>query len=133
MFEGALDAMFVPGGMVYDEYRENAREVVFLSQLDAPKRTGELASSIRMSSERRASRRKCGFIVRADAKHASWVHEGTYGPITPTTFPFMRLPAFPEYGARGTAPRMYRRAVAGQESNPFIMNNLRYVMGPVAR
>jgi hypothetical protein len=125
--------MFVPGGMVYEEYRDNAREVVFLSQLDAPKRTGELASSIRMSSERRASRKKCGFIVRADAPYSSWVHEGTYGPITPTTFPFMRLPAFPEWGDRGTAPRMYRRAVAGQQPNPFIMNNLRYVMSPVAR
>lgn len=133
VYDAALDAMFVPGGMVYEEYRGNAQEVTFLSKLDAPKRTIQLANSIRMSSERRASRQRCGFIVRADAPYASSVHEGTYGPITPTTFPYMRLPAFPEYGARGTAPRMYRRAVAGQEANPFIMNNLRYVMSPVAR
>ena len=133
IFDHVLDEMHAPGGMVYEEYRRNAREVAFLSKLDAPKRTGELAASIRMSSEGRTSRRKVSFIVRADAKHASWVHEGTYGPITPTTFPYMRVPAFPEFGARGTSPSIFRREVAGQSANPFIMNNVRYVMAPVAR
>lgn len=132
IFDAVLDEMHAPGGMVYEEYRRNAREVAFLSKLDAPVRTGTLAASIRMSPEARASRRKVGFVVRADARHASWVHEGTYGPITPTTFPFMRVPRFPEMGPRGTSPKMYRKAVAGQSANPFLMNNVRYVMKPVA-
>jgi hypothetical protein len=102
IFESAIDAMHQPGGMVYDEMRDAAREVTFLAQLDAPKRTGQLAAGIRMASERRASRKKVGFYVRSDAPHSFWVHEGTRDQITPTTFPYMRLPAFPEMGARGT-------------------------------
>lgn len=133
IFDHVLDEMHAPGGMVYEEYRRNAREVAFLSKLDAPVRTGALAASIRMSSESRASRRKVSFVVRADALHAGWVHEGTYGPITPTTFPYMRLPRFPEIGPRGVGPRMYRKEVAGQSANPFMLNNLEYVMRPVAR
>lgn len=133
IFDTALDAMHAPGGMVFEEYRRDAREVAFLGKLDAPVRTGTLQRSIRMSSETRAGRRKVGFIVRADARHASWVHEGTYGPITPTTFPYMRVPRFPEYGPRGTAPVMFRRVVSGQQANPFLAKNLRYVMSPVAR
>ena len=61
------------------------------------------------------------------------MHEGTYGPITPNTFPYMRVPAFPEYGPRGSSPSIYRREVAGQSAQPFLMNNLEYVMAPVAR
>jgi hypothetical protein len=133
IFDHALDAMHAPGGMIYEEMRRNAREVAFLAKLDAPKRTGRLAASIRMSSETRTSRRRVGFVVRADAPHASWVHEGTYGPITPTTFPYMRVPAFPERGARGTSPSIFRREVAGQAAQPFMRNNLEYVMSPVAR
>jgi hypothetical protein len=133
IFDHALDAMHAPGGMIYEEMRRNAREVAFLAKLDAPVRTGRLAASIRMSSEGRASRRKVSFVVRADALHAGWVHEGTYGPITPTTFPYMRGPAFPEYGERGTSPKIYRREVAGQSAQPFLMNNVRYVMSPVAK
>ena len=132
IFESAIDAMHVPGGMVYDEMRDAAREVTFLAQLDAPKRTGQLAAGIRMASERRASRKKVGFYVRSDAPHSFWVHEGTRDQITPTTFPYMRLPAFPEMGARGTAPRMYRKVVSGQVGQPFLTNNLRYVMAGVA-
>ena len=132
IFESAIDAMHQPGGMVYDEMRDAAREVTFLAQLDAPKRTGQLAAGIRMASERRASRKKVGFYVRSDAPHSFWVHEGTRDQITPTTFPYMRLPAFPEMGARGTAPRMYRKVVSGQVGQPFLTNNLRYVMAGVA-
>ena len=132
IFESAIDAMHQPGGMVYDEMHDAAREVTFLAQLDAPKRTGQLAAGIRMASERRASRKKVGFYVRSDAPHSFWVHEGTRDQITPTTFPYMRLPAFPEMGARGTSPRMYRKVVSGQVGQPFLTNNLRYVMAGVA-
>jgi hypothetical protein len=118
--------------MVYDEAREAAREVTFLAQLDAPERTGQLRRGIRMASETRTSRRKVGFYVRSDAPHSYWVHEGTGPQIYPSTFPYMRLPAFPEYGARGTAPRMYRKVVSGQVGQPFLTNNLRYVMAGVA-
>ena len=132
VFETAVDNLHRPGGMIYDEMRDAAREVSFLAKLDAPKRTGELAAGIRVASETRVSRKKVGFYVRSDAPHSYWVHEGTGPTITPTTFPYMRLPAFPEYGARGTAPRMYRRMVAGQVGQPFLTNNLRYVMAGVA-
>lgn len=132
VFEAAVDALFVPGGMVYDETRKSAQEVAFLARLDAPVRTGELAAGIRIASETRVSRKKVGFYVRSDARHSYWVHEGTGPTITPTTFPYMRLPAFPEMGPRGTAPRMYRKVVAGQVGQPFLTTNLRYVMAGVA-
>jgi hypothetical protein len=132
VFESAVDALHQPGGMIYDEMRSAAREVAFLAKLDAPVRTGELAAGIRVASENRVSRKKVGFYVRADAPHSYWVHEGTGPQIYPSTFPYMRLPAFPEMGARGTAPRMYRKVVAGQVGQPFLTTNLRYVMAGVA-
>jgi hypothetical protein len=131
VFESAVDALHQPGGMIFDEMRDAAREVAFLARLDAPKRTGELAAGIRIASETRVSRKKVGFYVRSDARHSFWVHEGTGPMIYPTTFPYMRLPAFPEFGARGTAPRMYRKVVQGQASQPFLTTNLRYVMAGV--
>jgi hypothetical protein len=132
VFEQAVDNLHRPGGMIYDEMRQSAGEVAMLARLDAPVRTGELAARIRIASETRVSRKKVGFYVRSDAPHSYWVHEGTGPQIYPSTFPYMRLPAFPEYGARGTAPRMYRKVVSGQVGQPFLTNNLRYVMAGVA-
>lgn len=133
VFESAVDNLHRPGGMIFEEAKSSAQEVAMLARLDAPVRTGELAAGIRIASETRLSRKKVGFYVRSDAPHSYWVHEGTGPTIVPTTFPYMRLPAFPEYGARGTAPRMYRKVVAGQVGQPFLTTNLRYVMAGVAR
>ena len=133
VFESAVDALHQPGGMIFDEMRSAAREVTGLAKLDAPVRTGELVAGIRMASETRLSRKKVGFYVRSDAPHSYWVHEGTGPTIVPTTFPYMRLPAFPEFGARGVNPKMYRKVVAGQVGQPFLTSNLRYVMAGVAR
>lgn len=131
VFESAVDAMHQPGGMIYDEMRDAAREVAFLAKLDAPKRTGELAAGIRMASERRASRKKVGFYVRSDAPYSYWVHEGT-GQIYAKSRRGMSVPAYRESGPRGVAPRRRRRTVRGQRANPFLTNNLRYVMAGVA-
>jgi hypothetical protein len=128
VFETAIHAMFQPGGIVYEEARESAK-------LDAPSRTGELAASIRVSSERRATRKMVGFQVRADAPYAYWVHEGVDHPIHPQGL-FMIVPRFPEYGPRGPRtldnPLMEKRyEVEGQPSQPFLRQNLEYVMSRV--
>ena len=132
VFDTQIHAMFAPGGPVYEEARRSAQEVSMLAKLDVHSRTAQLAASIRIASETRVSRKTVGFYVRADAPHAYWVHEGTGPEIFPTTFPFMRLPAYPEMGPRGTAPRIYRKVVAGQEGQQYLTKNLRYVMSEVA-
>lgn len=131
VFETVVDAMHQPGGMVWDTMSDAASEVAFLARLDAPKRTGELAAGIRKASEKRASRRKVGFYVRSDAPHSFWVHEGT-GQIYAKSRKGMSVPAYRESGPRGVAPRVRRRSVRGQRANPFLTNNLRYVMAGVA-
>lgn len=130
IFETAIHAMFQPGGMVYEETKDAAREVKFLAELDAPSRTGELRASIRIASERRASRTMVGYYVRADAPYAYFVHEGT-NDIEAAEGSYMLVPRFPEYGPRGVSPKVKRDSVAGQEANPFLANNLRYVMAKV--
>lgn len=130
VFETAIHAMFQPGGMVYEEARESAREVAFLGALDAPSRTGELAASIRIASERRASRTMVGYYVRADAPYAYYVHEGTDDIYADGDY--MLVPKFPEYGARGVSPKVQRTEVAGQEGQPFLRVNLEYVMSRVS-
>lgn len=130
IFDAPIDAMHQPGGMVYDEFRDAAREVAFLAKLDeAPHaRTGAIVRGIRIASERRASRRKVGFYVRSDAAHSYWVHEGTRTPIT-SIRPggLMSVPAF-----KGSTMRVRRKEVRGQPGRPFLTNNLRYVMAGVA-
>lgn len=130
IFETAIHAMFQPGGMVYEEAKESAQEVAFLAKLDAPKRTLELANSIRIASERRASRTMVGYYVRADAPYALYVHEGT-DDIKAAEGSYMLVPRWPEYGPRGVAPKVARDSVAGQPATPFLSNNLRYVMSRV--
>lgn len=135
IFDAPIDAMHQPGGMVYDEMRDAAREVAFLAKLDlaSSSRTGDLARSIRMASERRASRRKVGFYVRADAPYAYWVHEGTRDVITSSrTGGLMSVPAYEMRGPKPHQPRVRRKAVKGQPGKQFLSNNLRYVMAGVA-
>lgn len=128
VFESTIHRMFQPGGMVYDEASSAAREVAFLARLDAPSRTGELAGSIRVASERRASRTTVGFYVRADAPYAYFVHEGTSDIYSED----MSVPKYPEWGARGWSPRVIRDEVSGQASQPFLRINLEYVMSRVS-
>lgn len=131
VFDTAIHAMFQPGGMVYEEARESAQEIAFLARLDAPSRTGELAASIRIASERRASRTMVGFYVRADAPYAYYVHEGT-SDIFAGEMGYLLVPAYPEMGPRGVAPKVVRDSVAGQDSQPFLSTNLEYVMSRVS-
>jgi hypothetical protein len=63
----------------------------------------------------------CLGYVGNHAPHALWVHEGTRTPITPTTSKWLKIP-----WGRG---HVFRRAVRGQRSQPWLSNALHVVMG----
>lgn len=94
IWEASIIQMHAPGGMVDRWTRKAAEETAALAKAVAPKRSGDLARSIRVWSETRTSRKVVGYYVRANVrtrpsphwKHATpyalYVHEGTQGPIT---------------------------------------------------
>lgn len=79
----------------------------------APTRSGELRSSHR--SRIRGLNQYAAFAeIENTAEHASWVHDGTTGPILPHG-DYLWVPR-----ARGSIWRVRRESVAGQRANPWL-------------
>lgn len=118
VYDSKIDAMNFPGGMVHEYTRDRTRTAADLSRAFAPKRSGALAKSVHYTVRPRTS--SVVGRVSADARHATWVHEGTLDktPITATGGGLMYLPAGGGYSARRL------RAVRGQRAQPFLVEGM---------
>jgi len=123
IFDTALDAMFLPGGMCHEWTRDRVRQATALAVGLAPVRSGRLKSGIRTDSEFRPGRRKSGFFIRSDAPYTQYVHEGTYGPIVAKNGAQLWVPKYPH----SDKPRQWRDSVRGQAAQPFLANALEVV------
>ncbi len=120
----AINRLPLPGGMVFSWLQGVAAEVYAEAFVTAPRRTGELANSLRMGA---GSFNQYGVSARIEntAPHALYVLRGTMGPIRPTSSEWL-----PVGKSQGLPESMwvYRRQVSGQAPNNFMRDALRSVM-----
>jgi len=114
VYQAAIRSELAPGGDVNKFVKMANREVYAEAVATAPVRTGNLKDS----------HVNAGVLVhglRAEARvnnvspHAEWVHDGTTGPIGPTSHQFLKLPA-----GRNARGFIYLRSVRGQRANPWL-------------
>jgi hypothetical protein len=113
VYDSKITAMNAPGGNVYRYTHHKTEATMLLAKALAPKRSGRLAGGIR-KDVRQTSRDRVVGRVRSTARHSTWVHEGTHGPIVPTSGTYMRLRPGGGYGFS------MRKVVRGQSANPFL-------------
>lgn len=121
VYDSRINAMALPGGQVYRFIRKKANWAQIFSKMEAPKRTGRLASSIRVRMEPRAHGNVVGYVT-AETYYATWVHEGTRSPIFPHG-DFLWVPKFPH-----STLRVHRESVRGQSANDFLFRGLARAM-----
>lgn len=117
IYDSRITAMNYPGGDVYKYFLHKARTTVALAKMYAPKRSGELARSVRRESPR-SGRNHVTMRVSARAKHAIFVIKGT-GPwidVDDTAEGYFWLPKYP----RATKRVKYFSDVRGQKANDFL-------------
>lgn len=112
-------------GMVRRWLRGFAREVMALSVLRTPVRTGKMKVAWREGIDS-YSPLHAKHLVRNKAKHAAYVFRGTRGPIRPKKGRFLAVGAS-QYG-KGSPLVVFRREVRGQAANNIPMKALREVM-----
>lgn len=117
VYDSRIEAMSEPGGDVFRYAQAKARRAAAYSKEIAPKRTGHLAASIRHDT--RHVRHGAVGRIRATARYAVWVHEGT-GPVVGKA---MWMPKY-KYGTL----RHWRYERAGQRPQPFLLEGLRLSM-----
>lgn len=98
------------------------REIVAVATATAPARSGVLKVSHRNKGSLRAGPYRITGRVSNVADHAAFVHEGTYGPITPRTSPNLLLRPGNGFGFRSA------RSVNGQRANPWLARAGRTVL-----
>lgn len=121
VYDTRIQGMSAPGGDVNNYVRRKTGLTAAVAQVNAPVRTGTLKRGIR--TDVRTVRQGAVGRVRSTARHSTWVHEGTYGPILPHG-DFLWVP-----GRKGGTRRVKMPEVAGQRANPFLADALRTVMG----
>jgi len=108
-------------GLVRKDARGFTREVVFLAQLTAPRRTGALAESIK-DRHQWANQYGCGRTVSIGVRYGRWVSEGTAGQGAGfITNGGKWMPVGRTQGNITT----YKKAVHGQRANPFLIDAMR--------
>lgn len=117
IYDSAITAMNMPGGMVNTYFKDKGSKAAAFAKEMAPKRTGELARSVRREKVQ-WSRTRVHVRVSARAKHAIWVIKGT-GPwisVDDTAEGFFYMPR------RKNSPhyRRYYFDVRGQDPNNFL-------------
>lgn len=129
--------MRVNTGPVLGHVRDIAQTGASLGRATSPKRTGELARSIRATP---GSANQFGAFasIRIGAKHAQYVMYGTVGPITANgrlmTLKTMNPRLLPPVGrgspyfTRGAHNVTHALSVRGQRPNPFMQTALRVAM-----
>lgn len=122
--QSKIVGMHLPGGDIHRYVDALTDRTVQFAKIGAPKRTWKLTNSIRKEIDMRgaAAGRLTG-RVRADAKYAKYVHEGTTGPITPKNGLWLSVPAYP-----GATRTKAKKSVRGQRANPFLEDALRQAM-----
>lgn len=123
VYDSGIAAMSLPGGDIYRWTRQRRERVERLTRLNAPKRTGRMARSVRGNYIPRSPTR-IHMEVHVETEYALYVHEGVPGWIIAKSPGGMNLPAWPPHRAKWGLP-----AVRGQRANPFAANALREVMG----
>lgn len=112
VYDSRLDAFTLPGGDVYRYTQEKTRRAAVYAQMFAPVRSGALKASIR--TDVRGLTSSTVGRIRATARHAQWVHEGTDDIIYPEG-EFLWVPV-----AKYATKRRKRDFVRGQRANPFL-------------
>lgn len=148
VYESEIRYLFTAAGDVGRENEKIMRRITRTAIVKAPKRTGHLASSIRNGGALKTGRYHTHGSVYASAKYASFVHDGTQGPITAKRpsrraimvkvspgnqrlkstgrfragKPLLSLPAYGVHGHKTV------ESVAGQSANPFLTRAARDVV-----
>lgn len=122
----AIQSLFEPGGDVYRFMRRIGTEIKTEAEATAPVGlTGNLKRSHRLFVTPE-TRYGCFATVRNDARHASWVHNGTASNGSGYIFPkrAARLGPFPGLSGVLIMPNKVR----GQRANPWLNRAGRTVM-----
>jgi len=113
-----------------DWVRKKAHQTARLARVKCPKRTGRLVSTIKVDRRMRAGS-LTSIIVRAGGGYAAYVHEGTYSMIQ-VPFPYKRAGKYAHLmwvpRSRGSIERVWRHAVRGQPSQPFLASSMHEVL-----
>lgn len=130
VYEPVLEGEFAAPGQVGRWATRVQREMAAEAKLEAPKRSFELANSIRAAGALKVGRFALRRIIAADAGHAGFVHEGTTGPIFPKHGRFLLVPTNPgdlplRLGGHNITERDF---VRGQTANPFLTRGARTVL-----
>lgn len=113
--------MHARGGDIYRYVSREGRRTAAIAFRLAPKRSGRMASSIRVGDVK--SRAASASVnVTVSTRYALYVIDGTRGPIGPHTAKYMRLR--PGNGH----PRTYAKWVHGQRANNFMDEALNRAM-----
>lgn len=105
------------------DIKRRANAVANRAYILAPKRTGELAASIRAEQNRNERGRfTFGYNVTASASHAGYVHEGT-GPSLRQSYPgMMRFPGTNAFAGQTVFTEVVRHP--GTPAQPFLARAL---------
>lgn len=122
VYDLEIEKMFRRNGEVGRYQRDLRRDMKTEAIRQSPKRSGDIARSHSDGGSLMSGRLRSRGYIRNSSGHASFVHEGTSGPIRPKTARFLRLP--PGAGH----PAIYARSVAGQAANPWIARAARTVL-----
>lgn len=136
--EAAVLSFLAPGQPVNEEVVwKTAQFTRDFAKLEAPKRTGKLAASIRASRPRPAGLYQLSSSVSVAVGYGHWVHEGTehLGLIYPKRGKYLTVPhvagplsgaALKASGGSGRAKLYFlARFVRGQKPNPFLADALK--------
>lgn len=110
----AISAMFARSGEVGALNSRIMARITARAIAAAPSRSGALKAAHRNGGALKRGKYVNIGTVYNTSEHASYVHEGTYGPILPKTSTKMHLPAGGGYSARALS------SVAGQRANPWM-------------
>lgn len=125
-----IDGLFSAGQPAHQFLTKRNREVKVRAAQLAPKRTGNLARSVRNVGVRKNGPYRATGQISADADYAFFVHDGTRGPITARGGGVMilRTPHPRGIGGKGGTGGFGVRSVRGQRANPFLLRAAQQVM-----
>lgn len=109
------EVLYPKGGLVGDWMAGMTNQFTNFARIAAPFRTGHLKASIKGASHQIGLRQVEG-TISASASYATFVHDGTHGPIVSRSG--KRLGPMGPHGLHTT---LYADSVRGQRSQPFLL------------
>jgi hypothetical protein len=115
VYDSRIAGEFLPGGDAWGFTKKVTREIETEAIVEAStaSRSGDILRSHRRNVIPGAKYGCRGFVVNT-SDHALYKHEGTVGPITPTSGDMLRLSPGGGFGVG------FARSVAGQRGDPWI-------------